>query len=344
MKNFSAIRVACLGAGYFARFHYDAWNRIDGAQVIGACDLDATRAQATGAHAFSDLKTMLEVAQPDLLDIITPPPSHLDAIGTALDAGVKTIICQKPFCRNYSEALKATTLAEEAGATLVIHENFRFQPWYRTIRSMIDAGELGDVSQITFRLRTGDGQGNDAYLHRQPYFRSMPRLLMHETGVHWIDTFRYLLGEPEAVYADIRKLNPVIAGEDAGYFILDFPGNRRALFDGNRLLDHNADNHRTTLGEAAIEGTKATALLDGNGAVSVRAFGENQVTTVLHHQEWPGFGGDCVRALNEHVIRGIEGRTALENTARNYLKIIVIKDAIYKSAETGQKIWGFDDH
>ena len=42
----------------------------------------------------------------------------------------------------------------------------------------------------------------------------MPRLLIHETGVHYIDTFRYLFGTPTAVHADLRRCNPVIAGED----------------------------------------------------------------------------------------------------------------------------------
>ncbi|MEO0763052.1 MAG: hypothetical protein AAFZ09_14815, partial [Pseudomonadota bacterium] len=60
-----------------------------------------------------------------------------------------------------------------------------------------------------------DGQGPDAYHARQPYFQRMPRFLVHETAVHWIDTFRYLMGEAETVYADLRRLNPAIAGEDA---------------------------------------------------------------------------------------------------------------------------------
>ncbi len=71
---------------------------------------------------------------------------------------------------------------------------------------------------------------------------------MHETAVHWIDTFRYLFGNPLAVYADLRQINPVIAGEDAGMILFDHPGGVRSLFDGNRHIDHAADNHRRTMG------------------------------------------------------------------------------------------------
>ncbi|MFL4470376.1 Gfo/Idh/MocA family oxidoreductase [Tateyamaria armeniaca] len=68
------IRVACIGAGYFSQFHYDAWARIAGVEVVGACDMELARAEATGAPAFGDLSVMLDTAQPDLLDIIVPPP------------------------------------------------------------------------------------------------------------------------------------------------------------------------------------------------------------------------------------------------------------------------------
>ena len=45
----------------------------------------------------------------------------------------------------------------------------------------------------------------NAYLDRQPFFRDYPRLLIYETGVHFIDTFRFLLGEVEEVYANLRR-------------------------------------------------------------------------------------------------------------------------------------------
>ena len=50
-------------------------------------------------------------------------------------------------------------------------------------------------TRVAFRLRPGDGQGPRAYLDRQPYFQTMPRLLVVETAIHWIDTFRFLMGE-----------------------------------------------------------------------------------------------------------------------------------------------------
>lgn len=332
------IRVACFGAGYFSQFHREAWTRIDPVTLVGTADRDLGAAKATGLPAFTNLNQMLAQTRPDILDIIVPPSGHAEAIRIAIKAGITTIICQKPFCHDLAEARRISVEAKVAGATIIVHENFRFMPWYRAMKAAIDAGQIGTTLQATFRLRPGDGQGPTAYLDRQPYFQTMPQLLIHETGVHWIDTFRFLFGDPEAVYGDLRRVNPVLAGEDAGFVVFDHPHGVRALFDGNRSLDHSADNHRRTMGEALVEGTKGTLTLLGDGSVALRKFGARDSFQILAPDTWAGFGGDCVHALQAHVISALRHGTALENTAQDYLTVIEIKDAIYKSAQTGRKI------
>ncbi len=333
----ASLRVACIGAGYFSQFHFDAWSRIPQVTVVGAADRDLGKAAATGLPAFDDLDRMIDQTKPDILDIILPPPTHAETIRTAIGAGIRTVICQKPFCLDLIEATQISQKAAKAGMTLIVHENFRFMPWYRVMKTAMDAGDIGTVLQATFRLRPGDGQGPHAYLDRQPYFQTMPRFLIHETGVHWIDTFRYLFGDPEAVYADLRRINPAIAGEDAGFALFDHPGGVRALFDGNRLLDHAADNQRRTMGEALIEGTAGTLTLHGDGSVVLRGFGELAGREILPPDGWQGFGGDCVHALQSHVVSGLLEGTELVNTAEDYLTVIKIRDALYRSAETGAK-------
>jgi predicted dehydrogenase len=315
------LRVACVGAGYFSQFHYDSWARMERVTLVGSCNRDIEKAKATGLPSYSDLDQMLADTTPDLLDIILPPVAHAETIKTALAAGIKMMICQKPFCNDLAEAETITALAEAAGARIIIHENFRFQPWFRAIKSAIDEGAIGTVQQVTFRLRPGDGQGPRAYLDRQPYFQQMEKLLIHETGVHYVDTFRYLLGDPTAVYADLRKMNPVIAGEDAGYVLFDHPNNLRC-----------------TMGEGLIEGTEGTLTLTGDGAVHLRKHSTTTMTPVLGPNTWDGFGGDCVHHLQSHVICGILDGTKFENEARDYLAIIRIEEAIYASADRAQKL------
>ena len=338
MSMENELRVACVGAGYFSQFHYDSWRRLERAKLVGSCNRDIAKAKATGLPAYADVGEMIGDAAPDVLDVILPPVAHAETICTALRHGVRWIICQKPFCQDLSEARAITEEAAARGATIIVHENFRFQPWYRRIKQSLEAGDIGTLQQVTFRLRPGDGQGPSAYLDRHPYFQQMPRFLVHETAVHWVDTFRYLLGDPLSVYADLRQINPAIAGEDAGYILFEHANGVRALFDGNRHLDHSADNLRRTMGEALVEGTTGTLRLCGDGAVLLRQFGGTTEEVLLPPDDWQGFGGDCVHGLQSHVISGVLDGTPLENTAQAYLKVVEIEEAIYVSAQEGRKI------
>jgi len=184
----------------------------------------------------------------------------------------------------------------------------------------------------------GDGQGPDAYLARQPYFQTMPRFMFHETGVHYADTFRFLFGDPTAVYADLRKINPVIAGEDAGIVTFDHPGGVRTILDANRNADHCATNMRCTMGEGLFEGTEGSLTLTGDGAVHLRRFGETTPTTILPPDTSPCFGGDCTYLLQAHVLRAISTHGHIENIAEDYLTVLQVEESVYQSSRDGKKV------
>ena len=336
------VQVAAIGTGYFSQFHYDAWARIGDAEIVAICDLNEEQAstvasQFDGAPTFTELEAMLDETKPDLVDIITPPPTHPAFIQATVARGIPAI-CQKPFCPTFKEAETMAEAAEEAGALVVVHENFRFQPWYEEIHRQIESGALGRVYQANFRLRPGDGQGPEAYLGRQPYFQKMPRFLIHETAIHMIDVFRYLFGEPDFVTADLRRLNPAISGEDAGIVILDFGSGVRAVFDGNRLVDHAAENRRLTIGEMTVEGSDAVLRLDGDGRLHLRRHGENEETELRYDWAKDGFAGDSVIRLQRHVVDHLRHGTPVVNAATDYLRNLQLEEAVYDSDRLGRRL------
>ncbi len=338
------VRVAVAGAGHYARFHLAAWARLADAEPVAVADPDLGRAEALAGRwrvprAFADVAAMLDAVRPDLLDIVVPPGAQPALIALAAERGVDAV-CQKPFCPSLAEAEAAVAGAEAAGVRLIVHENFRFQPWHRAARAALDAGRVGAPVQVAFRHRPGDGQGADAYLARQPYFRTMPRFLVRETGVHFIDTFRFLLGEITAVTADLRRLNPAIAGEDAAVLLLEFAGGGRGLYDGNRLLDHPAEDARLTHGTMLIEGSEGTLRLDGDGRLHHRRRGVREETGIpVAVDTRPDVtGGGSVEALQAHVLRHLRDGAAVENAARDYLANLRVEEAAYASAAAGRRI------
>ena len=337
-----SIRVAVAGLGYFSQFHLEAWAADPRVELVGLADPDMSsrdRAAHWGPPVFADADTMLKAVDPDVVDIVAPPPAHAELVRAALKQG-RLIQCQKPFCTSLAEAEAVIAEAKAAGARIVIHENFRFQPWYRRIKRMLDADELGQVWQARFSLKPGDGRGPRAYLDRQPGFQKMTRFLVHETAVHFVDTFRWLLGDITDVYADLRQLNPAMAGEDAGVLLLGHTGGARSNFDGNRLVDHAADNHRFTMGELEIEAEAGVLRMDGAGRLMLRPFGSNNWRAVDDPAPKypPSFGGGCVANTINHVTDHLDGRGALENEAADYVHVLKACEAAYLSASEGRRV------
>ena len=334
-------RVAMVGAGYFAQFQLEGW-REAGALPLALCDLDAGRADALAQRfgvpaSFCNAEEMFDAVRPTLVDVVLPPSAQAGVVQAALRRGIPTI-CQKPFGRDLAEAVALADLAAAQGTPLVVHENFRFLPWFRECRRLIDSGHFGRLHGIAFRLRPGDGQGPAAYLDRQPYFQQMPQLLLRETAVHFIDTFRYLLGEVVAVSARLRRLNPVIQGEDAGVLLLEFNDQATGLFDGNRLNDHAAVNPRRTLGEMWLEGARGVLRLDGEARLWWKPHhGAEQAHPYPGQAHGSAFGGACT-ALQAHVLAHLRQGAALENSAQAYLANLRVQAAAYRSHATGQRI------
>ncbi len=339
------LRVATVGTGYFSQFHYNAWQRLAGAgeiELVGICGLDRpaveTLARRFGtAAAHDEFTAMLDTVDADLVDIITPPETHAEFVRAALERG-HAAICQKPFTPDLATARALVAEIERRAGRVFVHENFRFQPWYPKLKSLLDAGAIGTPYQVSFRLRPGDGQGPDAYLDRQPYFQTMPRFLIHETAIHLIDTFRFLFGEITSLQAQLGRLNPVIAGEDAGLVLFEFEAGRRGLFDGNRLADHAAENRRLTMGEMLLEGSAGTLALDGDGRIRRRSHGSNDWEEIDFEWQDLDFGGDCVYLTIRHIVEHLRDGSLVMNAAADYLVNLEIEDAIYRSAEAGRRI------
>jgi predicted dehydrogenase len=337
-----SIKLAVSGTGFFSRFHYRAWKRIPEIEIVAICNRSLDRAREFAAEfgvpaVFADFGEMLEQAKPDLVDIVTPPETHLAAIARAAKGGIN-VICQKPFCSSLEEAKRAVALADESGICVAVHENFRFQPWYPEIKALLEAGEFGEIYQATFNLRPGDGQGERAYLDRQPYFQQMERFLIHETGIHLIDVFRFLFGDVRSVYASLRKLNRSISGEDAGFAILDMQSGVRCVFDGNRLADHAAKNRRLTMGTLLIEGSGGTIRLDGDGRIWLRTFNSNAEREHLYAWQNEDFGGDCVYRFQRHVVDHRLHQRPLHNSAKTYLENLLVEEAVYASNQKGCRL------
>ena len=336
------LKGVCIGAGYFSQFHYDGWYRlgrraINTAEITALCDTDQSKAEAIAQKfnipsVYTDYQEMLDQEQPDFVDVITPPATHREICQQAFDQGIN-VICQKPLAPTYAEAEALVQAAQQSGVRFMVHENFRFQPWHREIKKLLEQQIIGDrLHMLNLRCRMGDGWGDDAYLDRQPYFREMPKLLVYETGVHFIDVFRYLVGDIDSVYAQLKTLNPVIKGEDSALMIFRFANGVTGIADANRYNESNQPNPRYTFGELLIEGNKGSIRLYADGKLTIQPLGEPEQEHHYHHEN-RGFAGDCCFNTQQHFVESLLHNQPFETNGPYYLKTLRVQEAVYESAK-----------
>jgi predicted dehydrogenase len=234
----------------------------------------------------------------------------------------------------WDESAAMVEACEAAGVRLLMHENWRWQPWYREVRRMIDAGRLGRPFQMSFFWRTGDGCGEEPY-QVQPYFRQMPRLLVYETLVHLLDTFRYLGGEIGSVFCQNRRLSPQIVGEDQTLIVVTFKDNRLGLIDANRIS--GPVPAEVAMGSLIVEGAEATLRMspDGHLWLTERGKAEQRLPFV---PPTTGYKGDSVLATQAHLLDCLRSGQPSESDGRDYLKTVALVEACYESAASNTAV------
>jgi len=124
------LQVVAVGAGYFAQFQLRAWQRLADTELVAIVDKDvsghaALKKDFAGVSIFESLQDALQLENRsgsqfgeqsqspsnsvDIIDIITPPGTHLSLIEQICAlAPSATIVCQKPFCENLTLARRWT--------------------------------------------------------------------------------------------------------------------------------------------------------------------------------------------------------------------------------------------
>ncbi|MCB1385557.1 MAG: Gfo/Idh/MocA family oxidoreductase [Nitratireductor sp.] len=232
--------VALAGAGMISLHHLRAWRSVaDRVRVVGIFDPDPSRAKTRAGEfdiptVYPDPEALLGDAAVDIVDVASPRATHAFWVRRAV-AGGKAVLCQKPLAPDLEQAL---SLADEIGdAVVMVHENWRFRPWYRETKAWIESGELGEIQSVAMTMHTAgllpDEHGQRPALLRQPFFQELDRLMIAEILIHHLDVLRYLAGEMKVVAARTRSGMPVVPGEVAACIMMETASGAPATVTGS---------------------------------------------------------------------------------------------------------------
>jgi predicted dehydrogenase len=234
------LRVALAGAGMISWYHLVAWRNLgDRVRVVAVCDPDLgharRRAEEFGIPAvYQDQAAMLAAEALDALDVATPRETHAAWVEAAARRGID-VLCQKPMTPTLAEA-EALVRRVDGKIRLMVHENWRFRPWYRELRSWIDAGELGDLRLATMAMINSgflpDGDGKRPAFVRQPFMQHEARLMIAEVLIHHLDVMRFLCGPLRVVGARASHTLPDVRGETVATIFLETASGAPVVVNG----------------------------------------------------------------------------------------------------------------
>jgi predicted dehydrogenase len=336
------LKGALIGCGYVSQYHLAAWPRVANARLVAVCDTDGERVEKAiercpGARAYSDVAEMFDKEEElDFVEICTQPDSHRELVELAARRGLN-ILCQKPAALVRSDFRAMIDACVTTGVRLMIHENWRYRPWYRAMRSEIDAGAIGRPIRLriahreTRALRAG-GFGP------QPYHATMPRLILMDMGCHLVDTARYLIGEIQTVSATIGHFGRQNRGEDVATLSVYFAGGSLGLLDMTWCAAPELARAEWALNQTVAEGSAGSLRLMADGSLELLSpTGKRERRPVLLPPDDEVYVEGYV-ATQQHFIAGLLSGEEHETRASDNLKTMDVVWAAYRSAEEGRTL------
>ncbi|TFV59646.1 inositol 2-dehydrogenase [Mycobacterium sp. PS03-16] len=184
------LRIAVVGVGVMGADHVARiTDRITGARVSVVNDVSAARAaqvaaMAPGARVEPDPVAAIAADDVDAVLLASPGPVHEPQLLTCLEHR-KPVLCEKPLTTDPASALEVVR-REAARAAPLIQVGFmrRFDPEYRQLKDLLDAGKLGRPLVMHC-------------VHRNP---SVPpsfdsAMVVKDSLAHEVDVTRFLFGE-----------------------------------------------------------------------------------------------------------------------------------------------------
>jgi len=236
------LRAGLIGLGMMGRHHARVLRSLEGVELVAVADPGGDHyGAADGMKVLPDVESLIAVGI-DYCMVAVPTALH-DEVGLTLAAaGVPTMI-EKPLARDVAGARKLAEAFEQSGLVAAVGHIERYNPSLQSLRTRLEAGELGEVYQIItrrqgpFPSRIADvGVVKDlathdidltAWVAQQPY-KSVAAQTAHKSGREYEDLVAVtgLLADGTVTSHLVNWLSPmkervtVVTG-DRGTFVAD---------------------------------------------------------------------------------------------------------------------------
>ena len=253
------INVALVGYGFVGKvFHAPLIVHTAGLRLhtVVSSDPGKVLADHPEVRVVHDLETALAQDNIGLVVIASPNASHAALAHAALARGAHVVV-DKPFTLDLAEAHAVIDHAAKAQRIVSVFQNRRWDADFLTLRSLVDSGALGEVSEFHSHFDRYRPEVADRWRERDQPGSG----LWYDLGPHLLDQAVQLFGSPQAVSADIGRQREGAQTDDYFHVLLRYP-RLRVVLHGGSLVPANELRF-------AVHGTRGSYLkygMDGQEA------------------------------------------------------------------------------
>ena len=322
----NTLGVGIAGAGTIGAVHAEALDELQGTRLVAVAEAREVTghklAEAHGAEWHADFGELLGRSDMDVVVICTPSGLHPDQAVAAARAG-KHVITEKPMATTLEGANRMIHACREAGVTLTVIYQYRFNRDALRLKRAVEAGLFGRPvlgNAFVHWHRTQE------YYEERGGWRGTWALdgggaLMNQS-IHAVDLLQWILGPVESICGYAETLAHDIEAEDTASAALRFASGALGTIQGTTSA------HRDSPLRIEIRGTEGSATMEGSRLTLWQPSREEEIFSARDHESLPESQGDeplgaahrrqlkeifaALREGREPPIPGEEARKAVE--------------------------------
>ena len=338
--------IGLIGAGFIVRDVELVAYRNAGFRVVAIASRTAAKAEEVARvrsipKVHRHWKELLADPEVEIVDITFPPDQHLEIVREACrhNDHIRGILCQKPLGMNYEEGQEMVRLCREAGVVLSVNSNMRYDQSIRSLKTLLDKGELGEPVLATIEMR--------AVPNWQPFLPEYNRLTLLNISIHHLDTFRYLFGDPERVFVSARQDPRTTFSHRDGIvlYVMEYESGFRAAGWDDVWAGPSQGTVPDTFIRWRVEGTEGYA----KGEVgwpkypiptpSTLEWSSRRHPGTLFQPRWNRLWfPDAFEGTMAQLLRAVETGTEPEISGIDNLQTMALVDACYRSLDQGRPV------
>lgn len=302
------VKTAIVGCGAIAQVHSRVLSEMENVSLIACADIRYERAQKMaetyGAHAYSDLESLLAAETPDVLHILTPHAFHTPMAEQAARRGI-AIFTEKPPAINEDQWNAFKNAAQKVPTGICFQNRFNYAT--QVAKKIVEAP--GNFGKILGARAFVTWKRGDAY-YTESGWRGTWKLegggALINQAIHTLDLLVYLLGKPSSCAASMHNyhLENTIEVEDTVEARIQF-GDVPCLFYASTGYGLDAPILLEIAFEHAVirlEGTDSVSVIHEDGTVDKKT---DTGSSVLGKGYWGAGHTACIRSFYQCLTEGV---------------------------------------